>query len=648
MAIKRYIANADTTITDAYKPDLKTKATGSNMGKADVLEAFFIASQAFTGSVENAKILIKFPVDQISTDRTNGDIAASGSTKFYLRMYNAKHISSTPKDFTMSVRPVTRAWQEGNGLDMEEYKDMTHDAVEGSNWKIAQSGSAAFAVAKITALSKTAGEANTRYLSILDADGNAAVNSGNGFLIDNSITTSTATKIAFGNANSNATQFATNIAAAVNAANTADTCNITATSDGAVVTLTQDTAGLDGETTTAGTAVTDSVVTVTQPFSTLIEWSAEGGDYEVDSMEDCKTATFDDGTEDLEVDITDVVEQWIAGTRNNYGLGVHMTGSYESRDKTYYTKKFFARSSQYFFKRPCVEARWDSTKKDDSGNFYVSSALAPEMDNVNTIYLYNYVRGQLQNIPAVGDSDIYVAFHTGSSKDDIEDYACEVKDYVPKNGTSAAFHTFVTGGWVETGIYSASVVVTSSLSNNNYYFPIWQYGTEETSTGKGYSDRGMTTLFTGSALVPKTFGSVNTNSLPKYVTNIKNMKPAYSAEETVRFRVHTREKDWCPTIYSKATKDHDSGVIEDAYYKIYRVKDDRVVISYGTGSTTNAAPQAVGSAESYTRTSFDITGNYFDLEMSLLEPGYSYGIKLAYYLNGAYEEQRETFKFRVE
>jgi len=32
----------------------------------------------------------------------------------------------------------------------------------------------------------------------------------------------------------------------------------------------------------------------------------------------------------------------------------------------------------------------------------------------------------------------------------------------------------------------------------------------------------------------------------------------------------------------------------------------------------------------------------------LLEEGYAYGVKLAYYSSGRYEEQPEVFKFRVE
>ena len=46
--------------------------------------------------------------------------------------------------------------------------------------------------------------------------------------------------------------------------------------------------------------------------------------------------------------------------------------------------------------------------------------------------------------------------------------------------------------------------------------------------------------------------------------------------------------------------------------------------------------------------SYDISGSYFDLDMSLLEKDCAYYVKLVYYVNGKYSEQPEAFKFRIE
>ena len=46
MAIKKYTATKDNTITNAFKQNLITRGTGSNMGASDVTEIFSIYGQA--------------------------------------------------------------------------------------------------------------------------------------------------------------------------------------------------------------------------------------------------------------------------------------------------------------------------------------------------------------------------------------------------------------------------------------------------------------------------------------------------------------------------------------------------------------------------------------------------------------------------
>ena len=102
MAIKRFAAIADTTITNAFSANsgLQARATGSNMGLADSLEVYSVygrASSSFGSgqSAELSRILIKFPVtttddsaNSIQAKRTSGEIPASGNGSFYLKMYN--------------------------------------------------------------------------------------------------------------------------------------------------------------------------------------------------------------------------------------------------------------------------------------------------------------------------------------------------------------------------------------------------------------------------------------------------------------------------------------------------------------------------------------------------------------------------------
>ena len=140
MAIKRYLADADNTIVNTYKPDLKTRGTGSNNGYTDVMEVYSIYGRQSSGSQELSRMLVQFPISDISADRTSGTIPASGSVSYYLRIYNAQHSRTVPEDYKLTVNPLSQSWQEGTGLDLDTYEDETRGNI-GSNWMSASNTS---------------------------------------------------------------------------------------------------------------------------------------------------------------------------------------------------------------------------------------------------------------------------------------------------------------------------------------------------------------------------------------------------------------------------------------------------------------------------------------------------------------------------
>jgi hypothetical protein len=495
MAIKKYFSNADNTITNAFRSNLVTRGTGANMGLSDILETFSIYGQESSSSTELERILIKFPIDQITQDRTNGLIPQPGSVKFYLNMYNAPHSQTTPREGKLAVLPASKLWQEGTGLDMEEYTDITHDN-PGSNW--------------------------------------------------------------------------------INATNTTP-------------------------------------------------WTRQGGDY---LPSPAYSQVFPIGNEDLKIDITSLVEDWIDGTLDNYGVGVHFTSSQEAyfsnsagpggtgidegnqlfnpsgSTDTWYTKKFFARGTEFFFKRPSVEANWDSSIKDDRGNFYASSSLLPASENTRTLYLHNAIGGRLRNIPGIDTGQI------------------NVRIFSEKDGGTQIPTAAIIGGYVSPGVYSASFELDTSAS---VVYDRW------------YDPSYTSCYYTGSIEI-KNHQASGYNPYPNYVTSLTNLRPVYYTHETARFRFYVRDKNWSPTIYTVASAKNDTLVIESGSYQIHRIIDDLV-----------AAPFSSGDAAG-TEMSFDVSGNYFDFKMDFLAPGYSYGIKLSYYdetVNN-YVEQPYMWKFRVE
>tara|TARA_R110000796_G_scaffold251633_1_gene383539 strand:+ start:200 stop:2167 length:1968 start_codon:yes stop_codon:yes gene_type:complete len=651
MAIKRYHANADNTITNAFKADLSTRGTGSNMGAADVLEVFSIYGQA-SGSTarlssELTRTLIKFPIDQIQTDRSASTIPLSGNVSFYLKMYNAPHTQTVPKDMYLMAHAITRSWQEGTGLDMEEYTDLTYGKA-GSTWfgggltgswehKGGDFSSdiieAAAATATIT-VTDAGALADGQTFAIIDTAGTShtfTVETGDDLVVNNKVGVQTA------KAASNETAAALQFALAINNATSTCVNTISATHGGAAVTtLTQKVSGILGTRTN-----TDGAAGVTVGNFT----GGAGNPNKFYKM------YFEDGTEDLEQDITPLVEMWandagnIYGGLENYGMILKLTGTQEAYNldyatygvpnpsgalDSYYTKKFFSRSSEFFFRRPVIEARWDSATKDDRGNFYYSSSLAPGEDNLNTLYLYNYVRGQLRDIPEIGTTgSIMVSLFSGST-DDTAPSGSKLELSIG-GGVSVAAATFATGGWYETGIYTCSVAITSATTPVETLYDVWSSGT--INSGDHYKKR----FHTGS-ITPESLESSNINPNAQYAISVTNLRSIYSPQETARFRLYARPKGWNPTIYTKATADVQTNIIDSASYMIYRIADDLEVIPYNTGS------------DMATQLSFDVSGNYFDIDLSMLDDDYAYGLKFAFYNGaiGSWVEQPDAFKFRVE
>ena len=648
MAIKRYIATSDNTISNAFKEDLQTRGTGSNMGAADVLEAFYIVGQTSASSglsSEKSRILVQFDIDKLNEDRTNGLIPASGNVAWYLNLYNAPHAYTLPKDFKMVVKVCSGSWQEGYGLDMENYSDQTYEGT-GSNWSrkgatgdgyttwlteggdFAESalspvyttsfvdgtedlsvdisnivedwmagGVKASAAVQVHS-SATSTNLDDKKFTLVDSQGTTVI-----FKFDKDVTTEGLGgigkhKIIGLDGLGSVAAIASKIISSVN---NVPELRITATTNDTgtdYFTLTQDDLGLAGN-------------TIGGPGNLVITGSI--------------------GTNGLVSS-----NKFVNGTGiPNYGLGAYLSSSYETGSNSYYTKKFFSRTSEYFLKRPNLEARWDSSKKDNTANFVQSSSLATGEDNLNTIYLYNYVRGQLKNIPAnsvhANTSTIHVSLYSNSAGNIYDKLTLPVGgDVVATNNTNVTGGIYIGPQGAVTGIYTASLAMSHSLEN---VYAAWHFND-------------VVAYHTSSKVSVSTLDSPGYNPDPDYVTTIDNLKPKYSREEEARFRLFVRSKNWNPNNYTVMQSVLPSDVVEDAYFSLYRTVDDYEVIPFGTGSATS--PQADGTAGSYTRLSYDISGNYFDLDMSMLQAGYEYAFKFAYYSNGSYREQKEVFKFKVE
>ena len=466
--IKRFFAKKDNTITNAYQEGLSTRGTGSNMGASDILEVFSIYGQASETSSELARTLIQFDENELASARSQGSLPSAGNVSWFLKLYDAQHSETTPSNYDLEVAALSTDWEEGYGMDMENYEDLTRNAV-GSNW-INRAGST--------------------------------------------------------------------------------------------------------------------------------QWSSEGGDYRSESK---SSKTFDSGLENLDIDVTDIVEKWLDNTWNNYGFMVKLTDAYESLATSFYTKKFFGRESSFFFQRPVLEARWNDSRRDDRGLFFASSSLATSEDNLNNLYLYNVSRGRLVDYPHAPTS--------ASIRTDAGNAATEVGLFEVSR--------------VSTGVYKISGAVET---NSTTVYDVW------------YS--GSVAYYTGSINV-KSFSSQNSSVASDYILSMPKLKNEYRKGQTYRMDLYVRPKNWSPNIYTVASQTSiSSTIIPSASYEIRRSIDDHIVIPYGTGSTNDS--------DHFSMMSYDESGNYFHIDTSFFEPGYLYKVNYSFYdyVEG-WQEQPFSFKFRV-
>ena len=236
--------------------------------------------------------------------------------------------------------------------------------------------------------------------------------------------------------------------------------------------------------------------------------------------------------------------------------------------------------------------------------------------------MYNVIRGELKNIPGLEDNKLMVELYSGSASP--EGSALYVDDSSGNSVTAITGGLLIENGATITGVYTASFASTSSLTT---VYDVWH-------TGSGGS---RVEFYTGS-YDPISVETSDLQYNKKYLTSITNLESSYEKGQKPNLRVFIREKNWSPTIYTVASSKVETTIVEDAYYRVFRSIDNLEIVPFGTGSSNN----------NFTRLSYDVSGNYFELDTSCLEEGYSYGIQFAYYLQGEYQQQPEVFKFKIE
>ena len=124
------------------------------------------------------------------------------------------------------------------------------------------------------------------------------------------------------------------------------------------------------------------------------------------------------------------------------------------------------------------------------------------------------------------------------------------------------------------------------------------------------------------------------NIFPAGESDIKSLFPP-NVDESPKYQLKLRIPEYIAYSFTPPGFSYAPGSIggDGAYYSVLDTQTEDVIIPFGTGSLISC----------------DSSGNYFNFDMALLDGGYQYSFKFAFYDDerNAWDEQPEKFTFRV-
>ena len=320
---------------------------------------------------------------------------------------------------------------------------------------------------------------------------------------------------------------------------------------------------------------------------------------------------FDDGSENLSVDVTKIVSATLAGLIPNEGFRISFQETEESDAQTRFVKRFAARHASDANIRPRLIVGYDDSRISHEGGFY--------FDSTGTLFLENYVRGQRRNLVS------------GSSLTQVQGDNCLLLKLVLQGvSSSSGYHDYTKyvtasqhklGNTYIPGVYSASFAVLSNdpiynrhlaLSGSVDFIQVWSSFDE-------------TVLFNSGTLSVRpqnaTTGPVQPN---RYSINVVNPSTEYDSDDIARIKVFVFDHSRPYHRIARVPISTPTVVSDNAFYSVRDAHNGTVVIPF---------ERTKGS----TRLSSDAEYMYFDLDMNNFVPGHSYTIDLCIVQGGETE-----------
>lgn len=122
-------------IKDTYLTNKQVAGSGSitsNVGQAGTLDLFKLWTQTVSGStpvVEKSRVLIHPDIESVQALTGTVLDFTDASFRCYLSMIDVYGGQTTPSNFTLSLVPLSKSWDEGRGSDVVAFRDL-----DAANW----------------------------------------------------------------------------------------------------------------------------------------------------------------------------------------------------------------------------------------------------------------------------------------------------------------------------------------------------------------------------------------------------------------------------------------------------------------------------------------------------------------------------------
>jgi len=306
------------------------------------------------------------------------------------------------------------------------------------------------------------------------------------------------------------------------------------------------------------------------------------------------TQHFENGTEDLSIDVTKTISGTLAGYIPDQGFRIAFSGSDDTDKKSRFIKRFGSRHSANPLIRPRLEISFDDSIQDNRGNFY--------FDSSGSIFIQNSLRSSLSNLKV--------------SENEVLGKDCLKVKLVKGNYSKTILGSQHTGTLVtgQTGIYSASFYIDSEDSSE--YSPGKSLSSLISQDKKvkfdeyWYSLDGTKGFYTGSLTINL---EVPSNSFIESDVDLYslNSKTQYNFDDEDRIILFGQDRSDKKEKSSRKRLKRKSEIFDNVHYRV--LDADSLFVVFDFDETNNS-----------TRVSTDSNGMYFDFHFNVLPRGRAY------------------------